>query len=119
MWIMLLYQDEIRHFGEYQIHRVHRLSSWHARGRVVPKPYCGLLGSNVDSKYFESRETVEQRLYRLRISGFRVAETVSGSDIGNPQVTTHQIGMPAIEAVDQDRGSRDSTIPSAAHAELD
>src|SRR5260370_40872549 len=97
---MLLYPDLVCLFGEDQVHRVARLFTGHTSGTTIPQPYLCLLGSRVYRENVDPLETIEPRFHRRRISGLRVTETVSGNEVGSPQVTRHQIRMTPIKAVD-------------------
>src|SRR5262249_37777506 len=103
---------------EDQIHRVDRLSAGHTSSRTISQPYFCLLGIRVDGNNIEPFETLEPRLDRWRIDRLRVAKTISGNEVGSPQIAWHQIGMTTIETVDQDGGTGDRSIPSVADAKL-
>src|SRR5712691_7358855 len=118
MGVMLLYPNLVCLIGEDQIHRVDRLPTRHTSGTTIPQPYLCLLGARVYGENVDPLETIEPRLHRRRLDGLRVAETVSCNEVGSPKVTRHQIGMTPVEAVDQDSGPRDRSVPPIAHAEL-
>src|SRR5216683_6732234 len=83
MRIMLLHPDLVCLFGEDQIHRVDRLPTRHTSGTTIPQPYLCLRGTRVYREDVDPLETIEPRLHRWRIDRVRVAEAVSGNEVGN------------------------------------